>query len=66
MQWPKKEPRTPAPEFCKFCNAEQFVIKPNGPHRELSCASCGRYLKFVNKDQANYLAQNSKLMEAAE
>jgi len=62
MQWPKKEPKTPAPGFCKFCGNGYFLITDSGPHRKLSCAGCKRYLKFVNKDQEKELADNGKIL----
>jgi len=56
-----KRAKSKAPEKCFRCNSEKFVITDAGPHRKLSCAGCGKYLKFVNQDQENELTRNGQI-----
>ena len=57
-----KTPKTPAPQECQYCGGQDFALTRSGPHRKLSCADCGQYLKFVNQDQMEELDDNGKLV----
>lgn len=38
--------------YCPYCDNEvQIVIKPSGPHLKAECGECGKYLKFMNKEE---------------
>ena len=57
-----KPPKSPTPEQCHVCGSEMFNISAAGPHRKLSCAECGRYIKFVNPDQETELRDRNKIL----
>lgn len=57
-----KKAKSPAPEKCFTCRSEQFKIEQAGPHRKLSCAKCGRYIKFVNPDQEAGLRKKGQVV----
>lgn len=37
---------------CEVCQSENLDIRDNGPHKELFCANCLVFIKFLNKKQA--------------
>ena len=59
----KRQPKTPAPKACPFCGHVGFRLEQAGQHRKLSCAECGKYLKFVNLEQANDLQARNMIRE---
>lgn len=41
---------------CKRClKLVEIIVSPAGPHTKASCAECGKYIKFLSKDEMNYL-----------
>ena len=49
---------------CFRCDGDKFTITDAGPHKKLSCGKCGKYIKFVNKDQETELRKNGKIIQA--
>jgi len=53
----KEQPKYPKfIEFqCRFCDYDIGSITRSGPHLKCCCAKCGRYQKFIGKnDIGNY------------
>jgi transcription elongation factor Elf1 len=48
---------------CMHCNCDLFVVSNTGPHRKLVCANCGKYVKFIPKDQEDALWEEGRLSE---
>lgn len=57
-----KQAKSPAPAKCFRCRSEQFKIEQAGPHRKLSCAKCGKYIKFVNESQEHELRSKQQVI----
>lgn len=41
------------PLKCKKCNSTDLQVKDNGPHKELFCAECLAFQRFLSKKEAN-------------
>jgi superfamily II DNA or RNA helicase len=46
---------------CKKCGSKKFKITQAGPHRKLSCAKCGAYIKFVPAFEETELTQKGMI-----
>lgn len=38
---------------CKYCFTTKTVVREKGPHVGAYCANCGRWLKWLNKNEKN-------------
>lgn len=37
--------------FCTRCKSEDLIIEERNPHNALICKECGKWIKWVNKDE---------------
>ena len=46
---------------CKYCLTTETVLREKGPHVGAYCANCGRWLKWLDKNEKSLLLQSNKL-----
>ena len=46
---------------CKYCFGMETVLREKGPHIGAYCANCGRWLKWLSKDEKNFTDPGIKL-----
>ena len=49
---------------CKYCLTTDVVLKEKGPHVGAYCANCGRWLKWLSKNEKNFVDFGIKLEPA--
>lgn len=40
---------------CRKCNSSELYLITNGPHIEARCSKCGKFVKFLNKDEKKFI-----------
>lgn len=48
---------------CKKCQSKKIIITNSGPHKKASCSECGTYIKFVTKNELQFLKDVEQDME---
>ena len=44
--------------YCHKCQYEtDIMVSISGPHLKASCCECGKYIKFLNKDEVKQLEE---------
>lgn len=43
---------------CKACNSQHFFFAEDAMHIGIYCASCGKWLKWANKDERNLIMKS--------
>lgn len=56
----KRAKSTQGPK-CFRCDGDTFTVTQAGPHRKLSCAKCGKYIKFVTPDEESKIKANGQM-----
>ena len=56
-----KRAKSKQPAKCFRCDGDKFTITQAGPHRKLSCAKCGKYIKFVSNDEEKEIIKNGQI-----
>ena len=46
---------------CKYCLTTETVLREKGPHIGAYCANCGRWLKWLSKEEKNFTDLGIKL-----
>lgn len=46
-----------------FTVEHEFVLLSKGPHIELACNRCGRYIKFVNEEEYLRLRDRENILD---
>lgn len=46
---------------CKYCLTTETVLREKGPHVGAYCANCGRWLKWLGKNEKNLVDFGIKL-----
>lgn len=46
---------------CKYCLTTETVLREKGPHIGAYCANCGRWLKWLGKNEKNFVDFGIKL-----
>lgn len=49
---------------CRKCDSSELYAFTNGPHMELRCCNCGKFVKFANKDEKKFIANEVKEIES--
>jgi tRNA G26 N,N-dimethylase Trm1 len=51
---------------CKRCESTTYKVRQNGPHMELRCNQCERYIKFINPAELQRITVKKRTKEASE
>ena len=49
---------------CNHCGATEFEIINKGPHRQLNCHVCKKYIKFISSIEEKYLMRSGQIMKS--
>jgi len=49
---------------CPHCGETMYKVINKGPHRQLNCYACKRYIKFISAEEESYLAWAGHIINA--
>lgn len=52
---------------CYHCNQEvDVIVRPRGPHLRADCSQCGKYIKFLSKEEKTQLEEEEDAKEVTD